>query len=228
MKRALRNSLIAAGIGLMQLAMVAYAKEGGSKPQFSICVHNNAGVRISTLRHAEQIAKEIFERTGVETTWMDDGPSSTASRRNAALEACCESAIPLMYVDLVERIIDSDHKLPGNVLGIAFGSPQEQDRYIVHVSEKIADRLIHVKMIADKSEILGHAMAHELGHILAHVHEHSPTGLMRANWQEEDFRAMTKGTLNFNSEQAARIREEVTRRTHDLATLQLPHVIHGN
>jgi hypothetical protein len=221
MKKVLRNSLIAAGFGLMELGMVAYAKEAGSKPQFAVCVHNYAGVRLSTLRHAEKITKEIFERTGVETTWMNDASSSSDTPRDTTLEARCESAMPVMYVNLVKQIIDSDHRLSSNVLGIAFGSPEEQDRHIVHVSENVADRLIHEQKIADKSEILGHAMAHELGHILAHVHEHSPTGLMRANWQEEDFRAMTKEALNFNSEQAARIRQEVTRRTRDLATLQL-------
>jgi len=216
MKKALRNSVTAIWMGWIGLGIIAKANEPDAKPNFFVCVHNYARVPSNTMNDAEKVAKRIFEQAGVETTWMDFVPSSADA---LAGKTPCASTLPRMYVNLVDHY--PSYSLAGNVLGLAPGTDEDGERQNVYVFEQVADKMVQQQQIAVRSDILGHAMAHEIGHVLAHVTKHSPTGLMKANWQREDFRAMVMCSLNFNSEQASRIREEVSRRTREHALLQL-------
>src|SRR5260370_16396869 len=65
---------------------------------------------------------------------------------------------------------------------------------------------------ADIAQILGHVIAHELGRLLG-LDSHSPTGLMRADWNLTDLRNATHSYLLFTAQQAEGIRAEVRRRT---------------
>jgi hypothetical protein len=49
--------------------------------------------------------------------------------------------------------------------------------------------------------VLAYAAAHEIGHLLLGEHAHTPRGLMKANWDRNDFRAIDQHNLHFNSEQ---------------------------
>ena len=66
--------------------------------------------------------------------------------------------------------------------------------------------------ISSAAQILAHAAAHEIGHLLLATMQHFPTGIMRANWEQEDFWRMAKGTLLFTREQSQLMRAEVIRR----------------
>jgi hypothetical protein len=217
MKWVLRNSVAAIWMGWIGLGMMANAKEPDAKPKFFVCVHNYAGVPSHIMRDAEIVAKQIFDHAGVETIWEDFTPSSAdaeLSREGKFFH--CASSLPIMDVNLQDH---TSFSLAGNVLGIAPGA-SEDGAHTVYVFENVADNVMEHQRNAEKSQILGHTMAHEIGHILAHVVKHTSTGLMRANWQTEDFRAMAQLCLNFNGEQATRIREEVTRRSRQHALLQ--------
>ena len=215
MKKALRSSVTAIWMGWIGLGIMAKANEPDAKPKFFVCVHNYARVSSNTMKEAEKVGKRIFELAGVETIWMDFVPSSVDAM---AGKIPCVTTLPKMYVNLVDHPISS---LAGNVLGLAPGTDEDGERQNVYVFEQVADKVLEQQKIAMRSDILGHAMAHEIGHVLAHVAKHSPTGLMKANWQGEDFRAMVMCALNFNSEQASRIREEVSRRSREQALSQL-------
>ena len=56
--------------------------------------------------------------------------------------------------------------------------------------------------------VLAHAMAHEIGHLLL-PYGHSPTGLMRADWNAKDLDLALDGRLNFTSAQAELIRGQL-------------------
>jgi hypothetical protein len=56
--------------------------------------------------------------------------------------------------------------------------------------------------------VLAYAAAHEVGHLLLGDQAHTPQGLMKASWDNQDFGAMTQGGLHFSLEQT---RELATR-----------------
>jgi hypothetical protein len=71
--------------------------------------------------------------------------------------------------------------------------------------------------IATHSQILGHAIAHELGHLLLGLVPHTRFGIMRGGWTAEDLRSITMGALLFSPHQAALIRQAAMRRMRSQA-----------
>jgi hypothetical protein len=59
---------------------------------------------------------------------------------------------------------------------------------------------------ADKAIVLAAVIAHELGHLLLPMHAHSPTGIMRADWNETDFGRAKQENLLFVDREARLIR----------------------
>lgn len=53
--------------------------------------------------------------------------------------------------------------------------------------------------------ILVHAAAHEAGHLLLGDLAHTQRGLMRENWDRNDYEAMNRNRLHFNAEQARQL-----------------------
>jgi predicted transcriptional regulator len=74
---------------------------------------------------------------------------------------------------------------------------------------------------ASKSQILGHAIAHEIGHLLLGPDRHSDRGIMRANWGRRDLQEAARGQLFFTIEQGERIRTEVCARMDQSAAPQV-------
>ncbi len=64
-------------------------------------------------------------------------------------------------------------------------------------------------------------MAHELGHLLLGSNSHSGMGIMRAHWQSEELRRLSRGGLWFTNEQADRMTGKLTGRVRQWSS---PHV----
>lgn len=54
--------------------------------------------------------------------------------------------------------------------------------------------------------ILSYAAAHEVGHLLLGDEAHTPQGLMKADWETDDFRAMAQNRFHFSPEQTRELK----------------------
>jgi hypothetical protein len=54
--------------------------------------------------------------------------------------------------------------------------------------------------------VLSYAAAHEVGHLLLGDEAHTPQGLMKADWTNEDFQAMAQNRFHFSPEQARELK----------------------
>ena len=63
---------------------------------------------------------------------------------------------------------------------------------------------------ASESELLGHALAHEIGHLLLGANSHSSEGIMRANWRQQELNTIARAHLFFTDEQSKRMCAEVS------------------
>jgi hypothetical protein len=54
--------------------------------------------------------------------------------------------------------------------------------------------------------VLSYAAAHEVGHLLLGDEAHTPQGLMKADWEADDFRAMAQNRFHFSAEQTRELR----------------------
>jgi hypothetical protein len=66
-----------------------------------------------------------------------------------------------------------------------------------------------------ESQLLGHALAHEIGHLLLGARSHSVNGIMRAHWHQEELYTIARAYLFFTDEQSKRMRAEVSELNSD-------------
>lgn len=219
--RSFARSLAAGWIGMMAVvngSQAVWAGEPEPAPQITVYVYNWAQVEPSTLRIAKVAATHIFRKGGVEATVLDH-PLPSAEEQGKVLQWVGPSDffVHILSLPMAERF-----GFPTRVLGIAPGTTQEPDRNKVYVSDHVAGRMAQAQLMArvkgfvshnaNKGQILGHGMVHEIGHVLLQQASHSPVGLMRANWDRNDMQKMVAGYLLFTPEEAERVREEVSRR----------------
>jgi len=63
---------------------------------------------------------------------------------------------------------------------------------------------------ASESQLLGHALAHEIGHLLLGANSHTSEGIMRANWRQQELNTIGSAHLFFTDEQSERMRTVVS------------------
>ena len=172
----------------------------------SVLVYNYAQVPPATLARAEEQAKALFGKAGLETQWWDHFRSKAEFRDDPA--GRFESARFLVVVRLLPK---PRAVLRSTTLGEALACEPGAEMCIAQV---FLDRVIERTAVGAISleQVLGHAMAHEVGHLLLGSNSHSPRGLMRGKWSPEDLRRAAKGDLLFTPEQAKRMRGNVIAR----------------
>ena len=142
----------------------------------------------------------IYRDAGVDVVWSgvtfnstrpDALPSPEASGRGFGLVV-----LPGTPTDQLTVSTDA--------LGGAAGTPEHRGR-VAYVFYDRVERIAETYL--DKSRgcaecdveiviVLAHVMAHEIGHLLL-PYGHSPTGLMRANWDAADLNRALYRQLNF-------------------------------
>jgi hypothetical protein len=194
------------------------ASEGKSDLTMTVRVYDYAAVPPGTLRGAEEEASRILRAAGVELAWLDC-PESGGVAKNPA----CEPPLGATGIDL--RILDpamAARIKPGREqLGFALPSARlgsASDAWVFyHRVEQLAE-----SKVADRAQILGHAIAHEVGHLLLGPDRHSSRGIMRANWDRGYLQDAARGQLLFTREQAEFIRAEVGGRREQQKARQSP------
>lgn len=215
MKRALRCSL-----GLIYIAWSAGLAHGSGAagsitPGISIQIHNYAQLDRKTLHEGEQVAEAIFRKAGLETNWQSATLPSV--RKISAEQGPLSREIQL---DLLPRSMTASLKVRDDALGLAPGiGPDRRLAYVF--CDKVED-FAHQQLMeyfrgtvshpASISQILGYVIAHEVGHVLLDLQSHSPTGIMRANWNIKDLQDAVYGSLLFTPAQAKAMQTEVVRR----------------
>jgi hypothetical protein len=67
---------------------------------------------------------------------------------------------------------------------------------------------------ADRGELLGRAVAHEIGHLILGTTAHSPIGLMRATWTADEIRRRQPLDWMFSSQQATEMQRRLAEITY--------------
>jgi len=223
MNKSIIRYLTAGWIGTMgwaNLGQAVLADEPEPNLQITVYVYNWAQVEPNTLREAKEVATHIFRKAGVEAALLDH-PLPSENEPMDGIELQFLQSLPF-FVHIFPHAMAKPSRLRTTVLGLAPGMPDNQDRNRVYVFDHVAARMAQEQVIArlnrtvfrraNKGQILGHGIAHEIGHILLHQASHAPAGLMRANWDRNDLQDMGMGYLLFTPEEAERLRAEVVRR----------------
>ena len=167
--------------------------------QLSVFVYDDARVPEATLERGEEVAGRIYQHAGIAIQWTDCSPMSSRS------QADCRDAASSPHLSV--RIVARPLNLPGEDFGVAFvdgqGAGQQADVFYSRIENFQAESL------ADRAQILGHVMAHELGHLLLGMNSHSTQGIMQPHWGERELRLASMGNLQFDRRQSEMIRDRV-------------------
>jgi len=172
--------------------------------EISISVHDYADVPTPLLAAAEDQAREIFRRTGLETVWLNCSPK--LEREKLEPGSCYFSDTTHLTLKISPRAMNAKVRDRIEVLGTAY--PDEKGAgYFAYV---FYDR---IQELAQRRR-LGHAlladvMAHEIGHLLLGSTSHSPSGIMCGHWNYEQLRNVSEGALAFVPAQSRIMRDRL-------------------
>ena len=172
-------------------------------------VYDYAPVPPKVLAKAEAEAEMIFREAGVEVTWENSTPPKDVTKAKPVSPRPADSA----GVDL--RIVIHFESIPGALRHDSMGFAVPPDT--ATISLEWGDKLASLG-IAEEYQVLGGAMAHEIGHLFLGPNSHSPVGIMRAGWKDQDLLEASQARLSFTDKQAMRIRAEVRHRQEQQQT----------
>jgi hypothetical protein len=144
-------------VAAMMAAGVAQARDRNPVPAEAVTVC--MGIPVPGAGSAQLLTSEIFARIGVRIDWR-----STSH--------CPAEAVQISFQNETDP-----NQLPG---ALAYVLPYEG----VHV-HVFYDRVRTLGGVGETS-LLGHVLAHEIGHILQGVARHSTSGIMKAEWDQND------------------------------------------
>ncbi len=202
------------------LVGMASPAAAGPKPSLSIVLHvcDDVGIRTNLVARAQAEMSRIYRDVGIDVAWIseaslmalpDDPQPSAASDHHLTLVILCSELTDEMPV-------------APTALGGAIGTRE----YRGHIAYVFYDRVEHIaRTFLNLSRepgtddmynviLLAYAMAHEVGHLLL-PYGHSPTGLMRAEWNATDLRLAMDRRLNFTNEQVELMRGQLLTQVAD-------------
>jgi hypothetical protein len=166
---------------MVTVVRIAHAAEPGDARTIDLRMENNARVPLDVLEKSRGEVTRIFAGAGLTVRWTETSPR--------------------FIVQVVPHVLGYG-RAGSPVMGVALRRSNGCVAQIFFKQVQNFARTHHV----DLSTMLGHVIAHEIGHLLLPGNAHSPTGVMRADWDNPLARDAVKGSLTFTDAQAARIR----------------------
>ena len=165
---------------------------------------------------ARRLAAGILDAAGIAVSWSGcrpDGPLAPACQRPPGPGEVILHVVPATDANAL------NHR---RSLGFSLIDRGTSTGTIANV---YADRIAALADAtdADRVRLLGRAIAHEVGHLLMGTNQHSPRGLMRAVWSQQELRRNTPLDWQFSDEDARTMRNLVeARRLAHRAFASLP------
>jgi hypothetical protein len=171
---------------------------GAADPRPILLVHlvNNGAVPAGVLEQAEREAAKLYRHIDVELVWTKNDVAEANS--------------------LIVHIVPTQGRLEvgGKPLGLVPRVTEDgETRYAYVFYDRVAEICDGYRLPC--GPILAAVIAHEMGHLLLPHGSHSPSGLMRAQWTDQDLQDARCNYLRFTRLQGdlirARLKDQSTR-----------------
>lgn len=165
---------------MITVARVADAAEQEQLPAIRLQMDDDAEVPVAILKKSQDEVARIFGAVGVGVEWTETAPSITVRIVTSALAYAGRSS---------------------SVMGVALRRPSGATAQIFLKQVQDFARTYD----GDVSILLAYVIAHEIGHLLLPRMPHSPTGLMKGDWDRTLVREAAAGSLTFTDAQIQRL-----------------------
>jgi hypothetical protein len=163
-------------------ALLPSRASGGpvTHPPLIIRIYDSVGLASERLATAHHAVSAVLKPAGIDITWRDCRRAPTD-----ASGPSCNGALEVSEV--IIRIVNAGSKQGDDRLGYSSVDVQNHADCLATV---FADRIEAMagRTQSDPGTLLGHVMAHEIGHLLMGTSRHSPMGLMRERWSDNEVR----------------------------------------
>src|SRR5579884_2420583 len=146
--------------------------DSDAKKPVTVYIEHNAAMATGTLSLAQAISRDMFRNVNVDLHWQTGRPTADA-----------------VVVEITTKTCPSLH--PG---ALAYAEPFEGEHIRVFY-----DRVENMAGEQLAPRLLAHVFVHEITHILEGLDRHSPTGVMKAHWTDEDVAGMARRSLSFDA-----------------------------
>ena len=173
----------------------------------TVQLHDYAQVPARILQRAEDDVVQLFRPAGVDVSFV--GCPST-EELESSYPACQGAASPSSFIINIVTSGMAEH-LPTSTdgFGLALTCLPGQTSCVAYVFYERARQLAPCAKVGPPV-VLGRVFSHELGHLLGLVH--SESGLMRAEWNRDDFDPGSLPGMAFTPWDCQRIHAEATAR----------------
>lgn len=179
--------------------------DGSESLGIALLVYDFAKLSESEQNSVRKDLTQLMQPVGIRLDWIDCGRGAELVRE----ERCGHAKLGDLFLRIVTGQPVEGSRLDSGYLGLAEQGWGGRGRLTVMVrSVRDAASGTHWQF----SELLAHAIAHEIGHLLGLL-EHSEYGVMRADWRKGVIHRMTHAALVFSASEGERMREEVRFRT---------------
>ena len=167
----------------------------------------NYGISRALLLRSESEATDILNHAGIAVGWLD----CPLSAEETALYPSCLNTMG--STDFTIRILtERDAQriaIHRGALGQALECLGDHSGCSAYIFYRDVQELAR-SGDASESQLLGHALAHEIGHLLLGAYSHTSEGIMRASWSQQELNTIARAHLFFTDEQSNRMRAEVS------------------
>jgi hypothetical protein len=170
------------------------------------------------LAAAEDQAREIFRRAGLETVWLN------CSTKLEKLEpsSCYFSDTTHLTLKISPHAMNAHVRDRIEVLGASY--PDEKGAgYFAYVFYDRLEELAQRRMLGHA--LLADVMTHEIGHLLLGSTSHSASGVMCGHWNYEELRKISEGAMSFLPAQSRTMRARL--RVRQSERMDLTAVVAG-
>jgi hypothetical protein len=188
------------------LSQAGLAAEGYEQRAVRIRIHDYANIQEAGLARAQEVVRGMYGEIGVRTDWLDSLRLSQDAVEGVSAPACAPSDLEIIILtsEMATRGV-----IPDTIIGYAAVEQGIGGRVAYVIYDRI--RSFASDTSIDDMRMMGIVMAHEIGHLLMVNQSHSDTGLMRARWQQSEFRRDRLIDLQFSEPQAVEIRKMLGR-----------------
>jgi hypothetical protein len=181
--KTIRVWMALSGLALFPAAPVSMGSDLKSKtkpagPVVTVYVKKD-NLLVADLGRAEQIAAGVFASIGLPVAFRSGAAPKSAAEGSLNIELQLDARAPSqLHAGALA------HAMPFGVSGTLI--------------QVFCDRVNKASPGSGPGTVLGYVMAHEIAHVLQGVNRHSDDGVMKAQWQQQDYRQMKSGTLPFD------------------------------
>lgn len=201
--------MLTLGIQPARAETSADEQNAAGMPGVTVRAYDYAKLSSRIRMQTASVAGSILRKAGIRLVWLD-----------CPMEASAESTVcdgPLGPTDLVFRFLQRGANTPAVFRRSHCGFATRDDSGRGAFASVFVDCLKDLPAAGPLSAgvILGHLVAHELGHLLLPSERHYPSGLMRANLRQAEWKQAAIGALVFTREQGASIQAEIQARERE-------------